>query len=512
MHRITRILQFAVFFVLYTLSFSALSGQNLTTQQVAAWEEDIDFVLTKLWDTYPDVEQRLDKATFQTAADQLKSDLLSLSHDDAIIRLQALLALTGEGSNGIYPFQEKLNYDMLPMKAYWFEDGLFVCDAASPYEHLIGEQIVSVNNVPIEEVWNKLKLLLSGDNEYQKRGAATYTWQMLPWLAYLTETEVSTDATLTLGSGEQERVAFRPNSEYLALDRRLPSYRALPLSISPHAKDNYWMEYLPESRTLFIQFLAIRDNADGPSFKNFVQEIEDMLDGGTVDKVIVDNRYGGGGNGFKLKPFTDLLRDSERINQPGNLFILTGRGTRGTVQEMTSVLELNTKAILIGQPTGEGPNSVGDIKSVTLPNAGIDVWLVHTFWPTSWLQDPRMTIQPTVEVDYTWSSFEAQEDPWLQTALSYTAQASPSAEVSWEPKTGKYSNGKYTVTIEEEKGRYFLRMKRKLKSFFEISTELSPTTGDRYRADLADVYLEAGNSGDESLQLVWKGVPIPLNR
>lgn len=505
-----RIRPIAILLTLSTFTFSPLYTQNLSTQQVIAWEEDINFVLARLWQTFPDADQRLDKASLQAAAEQLKADLPSLNQNEVIIRLQGILALTKEGSNGIYPFQEKLNYQMLPLKAYWFTDGLFVCDAAVPYEHLIGERIVRVNNVPIEEIWEKLKRLLSGDNEHQQRGAATYTWQMAPWLAYLTETDDLSNAVLTLSTGQEEAVAFRPNTAYLALDRKLPSYRALSSGSGAHANENYWMEYIEEERTLFLQFLAIRDSDSGPNFKQFVEEVESMLQGGSVDRLIIDNRYGGGGNGFKLKPFTDLVRENERINQFGSLFVLIGRGTRGTVQELTSILELNTRAILVGQPTGEGPNSVGDIKAVTLPNSGIDVWLVHTFWPTSWPMDPRISIAPHLAVDYSWSSFAAQEDPWLTAALDHAVQSISAGNVGWQPKAGKYSNGKYTVMLAQKDGRWYLEMKRKMKSFFEIHTELYPAGDGQYRSDIVDVYLEAGTVGDGSLRLNWKGIAIDL--
>lgn len=490
---------------------SNLIAQNLSTAEVQAWEEDINLVLEKLWQVYPDAEERLNKDVIQNAAGQLKEDLPNLSHEEAIIRLQALLALTGEGSNGIYPFQDALNYDMLPIKAYWFADGLFVCDAKSPYEHLIGEQIVAVNDVSLDVLWSKLRELLSGDNDQQKRGSATYTWQIAPWLAYLTETALGADATISLGNGQSETVAFQPNSSYLELVRKLPSYRSTPMSGQSHPNENYWMEYLPEQRTLFIQFLAIRDNADGPKFKAFVQQIADQLDQGNVDKVVIDNRYGGGGNGFKLKPLTDLLRDNENINQRGRLFVFTGRGTRGTVQELTSILELNTKAIFIGEPTGEGPNGVGDIKAVTLPNSGVNVWLVHTFWPTSWPEDPRETIQPEIGIEYSWPAYEAQEDPWFNAVLNYSEEPSTAVNASWTLRPGKYSAGDNTVAIEEIGGRYYLNLKRKLKSFFEIRTELHALSDERYATDIADVYLEATQDTDRLL-LNWKGVSIELRK
>ena len=61
-HQSTRSLQ--LFFILLLGLFMAplLSAQPLTNQQVTAWEEDIDVMLSKLWQTYPEADDQLDRA------------------------------------------------------------------------------------------------------------------------------------------------------------------------------------------------------------------------------------------------------------------------------------------------------------------------------------------------------------------------------------------------------------------------------------------------------------------
>lgn len=505
------------FLLLYllTLNNTSLLAQSLSPGEVTAWATDLDVFATEFWRIFPDADTRVDRQVLEQALDELRIALPTLEEAEVVIQLQSILALSTEGSNTIWPYQKSLNYPMLPIKTYRFADGWFVCDAVADHEELIGKEIISVNGLSTDALWEKLVPMMPGDNIYQRQHGANYHWQIAPWLQYLTEEESSDTAVLTFADGASTTIAFQPTEAYHGLSRKLPSYRGLVSSDQYYENDNYWMEYLPESKALVVQFLAIRDNEEGPKFKQFVNEMVAELNSGRVERLIVDNRYGGGGNGFKLKPLTDLLREHELFQNRGNLIVLTGRSTRGTVQEMSSILELNTKAVFIGEPTGEGPNSVGDLKAVTLPESGIDIWVVHKYWPTSWNNDGRETLEPEVYVFSYYQDIAAGKDPWLEAALAYEPE--PATQHSLENTSageiaGKYIVNGYTLEIEERRGRLFLAMNRKLKSFFEIHTELYPVEEGVYATDIVDVYLKLDVENSEALQLIWKGTTIELAR
>ena len=116
-------------------------------------------------------------------------------------------------------------------------------------------------------------------------------------------------------------------STYNSLDRTFPNTTGRGASIGKEDL-NYWYSYLPDSKILYLQFRQIRNSEEGPGFSDFVKQVEEEIESREISKIVIDNRYGGGGNGFKLKPLTDLIRQSESLNQWGRLFVLTRRGTR----------------------------------------------------------------------------------------------------------------------------------------------------------------------------------------
>ena len=185
---------------------------------------------------------------------------------------------------------------------------------------------------------------------------------------------------------------------------------------------------------------------------------------------MIDNRYGGRGNGFKLKPLTDLLKNHKNLNKKGKLFVLTIRNTKGTVMELTSLLEINTKAIIIGEPTGEGPNSVGDTKLIELPNSKIKVSLTKKFWPTSWKRDNRETIEPHLNIEYTYNDYKETKDPWLTKVYEYkhnTPTIKTPKEVI-DRLVGKYIISGRKVTIYKKMKICLCTLQEKLKIFLSF--------------------------------------------
>jgi hypothetical protein len=486
-------------------------AQSIESLAVQKWEEDIDYLQKKLFETFPEADKKINKSIFLLKKNELKAKLPDLSMEEIVLGMQSLLALANDEGCYIYPFQSALNFQVLPLKNYWFKDGMYVCDATDSYHELIGQKIIKVNGIKIEDIFYKLKSVLPADNEYYQRHLFPMYFQIPAWLNWAGVLEESNSVVISTASGMEMDVPFVDIQAYVSLNRTLASQNKITGSNKDHSGENYWMEYLPDAQTLFVQFLQITDIDKGESFNAFVRAIEKELKSGKTKKLIIDNRYGGGGNGFKLKPLTDLIRDSEIINQKGKLFIFTSRSTRGTILEMTSVLMHNTKAILVGEPTGEGPNMVGDTKNVTLPNSKIQVSLSHTFWQTSFELDPRTTIVPSQNVEYSYTDYTKGRDPWLTSVgniANADVQGEPIPEEIANSLIGKHTISGRTLVVIEENGRVYLTMNRKIKSFFELKLELFFLEPGVLSTDISGVqlfYKKDGNVKSSIVKIEWFG-------
>lgn len=480
-----------------------------------SWQEDVQFLKKKVEKNAPNYQFPKNKEAFDKIYKILEDSDPGNNKEDVVYALQMLLnTLNDEGCN-VPLFQKGLDLKVLPLKTYWFNEGLFVLDATNDYKHLIGEQIVKVNDTNIEIVFEKLKVFLNADNDYYKKHLFQVYGLMPSVLKTIDLGNSSDEVVLEFASGKKMPVKNNSIQEYSKLERGLPNDESFSLKNKNHKGENYWFEFLPNSKTLFVQFQAIVNSDSGDSFSEFINTIKDLIDKNKADKLIVDVRYGGGGNGFKLKSLTDMLKDSKTINKEGHLFVLTSKSTRGTLLELTSILDLNTKAVIVGEPTAEGVNTVGDIKYITLPNSGLIISLTHTLWSTSWKRDISTFIVPDEHVYYKYSDKLENKDPWLDLVMDYkTTNSKPAIPNEIKDKLiGTYKVDGRKVTINNDKGRLFLTMNRRMKSFFEIHSELYFLEENRLSSDIKDVFVkyEIDDSGQLKLMsLQWKGFDLKI--
>lgn len=495
--------------LLFSTEIFPQEGLKLNQEQ---WIEDIDFLVEKAQNTVPEFNSRINTNIFSKRLEELKQNLDSKSFEDIVFGIQHLLnTIEDEGCN-IIPFQRELNTKVIPIKNFWFEDGLFVCDVSSKYNTIIEEKIIKINGFEVNEVYSKLANYLNADNKHYKKHLFQ-VYSMMPSLLMAAGIGYSnTEIQLQFFSGKEITLTAESVTEYVKLKRQLPNDEFFSFTKTDHTDENYWLEYFPNTKTLFIQLQKIENNDVGASFSAFINAIEKEINKGKANKIILDLRYGGGGNGFKLKAFTDLLRDSETINKKGNLFMLTSNATRGTLLEFVSILSLNTKAIIVGEPTGEGPNTVGDTKYIKLPNSGLSISLTHTFWDTSWDKDNRKTINPDVLVTYNFNQHSKRNDPWIDAALNFKNELNPKKTIENETINkllGTYKIDGKKVSIKKENGKLFLSMNRKMKSFFEIKTELYFRKEGLLTTDIKNVFLKY-NKDFKPTTLNWKEAQIPF--
>ncbi|MEQ8926341.1 MAG: hypothetical protein RLO81_11040 [Fulvivirga sp.] len=480
-------------------AFSLVVLPRVLAAQIAIsdkeWNEDLVYLKEQILKTIPAVDEN----KLATDFDLLKIDFEKSNNSQKLMAIQKFLAGLNDEGNKLLPIQDAFDNAILPIKTYWFEDGLYVLDAIEQNKALINQKITAINGVEIDTLYKIIAPYLSADNDNYLKYLYPFYVQNGLWLkgsGVLAEN--ANEVSITTEKEKTITVSFSDYSTYSQLKREL---------VGNTSDQNYWKSYDAITKTLTVQFQAIIDNEKGDNFSKFIKGIAKDLDSKKVDKLIIDNRFGGGGNGFKLKSFTDIVRDNESINQRGKLFVLTSRATRGTVMELTSILELNTKAVIIGEGTGEGPNSVGDIKVFELPNSKVKISLTHKFWPTTWSTDNRKELSPVVETSYTSEKHLNKIDPWLVAISTFKAEENyskiPSELLKQLP--GKYKVGENNITIEENNGRLFLYMNRKMMSFFEIHSELYFKEDGELTTDIDGVVLRYNTANQKPKQLSWKG-------
>lgn len=498
--------------VIAILLFSQKGIAQLTNLNKESWVSDIDYLVKKTQNIVPDFKSHPQSTEFLKRAELLKQGITSKSNQEILFEIQHLLnSIEDEGCN-IIPFQKKLDTKVLPIKTYWFNDGLYICDASSNYNTLKGEKILKINDLDVDDVFLKLSEYINTDNVFYKKYLFSIYSTMPALLMSRGIGNFNDKILLEFASGRKATIKAESVTEYVKLDRMLPNDGRFSFTNTNHKNDNFWKEYIPNTNTLFVQVQKVVNNKKGISFSSFVKAIEGEIKKGNAKKIIIDVRYGGGGNGFKLKPFTDLLKNSKEINKKGNLFVLTSKATRGTLLELTSIISLNTKSIIIGEPTAEGPNTVGDTKYIKLPNSELNISLTNVFWPTSWNFDKRKTIKPDIRIDYSFNQYKNNEDPWILAVTNHEVisknKSVPNNLIN--AFIGSYKTNKRKIILKNKNGKLFMYMRRKIKSFFEFETEIFYSEEGMLTTDIKDVTLSYSSTKNNKLILNWKGNIITL--
>jgi C-terminal processing protease CtpA/Prc len=143
------------------------------------------------------------------------------------------------------------------------------------------------------------------------------------------------------------------------------------------------------------------------------------FEAGDVERVVLDLRLNGGGDNTTFGPLIQAIQESPDLNRRGKLYALISRHTFSAAGNFITVLQRDTEAILVGQPTGGAPNQYGDARMLTLPHVP---WLrvsiatrYHVFGIDG---DERVTHEPELMVPLTAADYFSRSDRVLETALN----------------------------------------------------------------------------------------------
>jgi C-terminal processing protease CtpA/Prc len=80
-------------------------------------------------------------------------------------------------------------------------------------------------------------------------------------------------------------------------------------------------------------------------------------------------------------------------------------------------LKLRANATLVGEPTGGKPNTYGDVRSFTLPNAGLTIYYSSRHFYRFEALGDAPSLEPDLRVPLSAEHYFAGRDPVLEAAL-----------------------------------------------------------------------------------------------
>ncbi|HWC64523.1 MAG TPA: hypothetical protein VG777_00465, partial [Thermoanaerobaculia bacterium] len=417
-------IRWAVFVL--SAAFAARLGAQIPDDP-AARREDLRALAEGIPKLHPNAFHDVPREEWRRAVSSLDAAAPSLDREEFAVGLMRLVAKIGDGHTSLAPFfNEKLGFHAVGARLYAFSDGIFVRAAEPGRRDLVGARLVSVGGAPVEEAFRRVAEVVSHDNEEGLR-------QVVP--LYFGVPEILHG----VGLGSPAEAAWTLEKDGHRFDVRLPGVvplgagghghagaylwmtpaswvdaraaTAAPLWLR-HAGDLHAMEYLPESRLLYVAYNAVAD-APGDTASAFFARVFRFADEHAVDRVVLDIRNNSGGNNYLNAPLVrGILRS--HFDERGKLFVVIGRATFSAAQNLVNDLSRFAEPIFVGEPTGSRPSQYGDHDPLVLPRSGLTVMVSRMFWPDRTSPDPRRWTAPDVAAPLSFADYRDGRDPALE--------------------------------------------------------------------------------------------------
>lgn len=399
------------------------------------------------------------RATADREIAALSAASLPLDRGRFRVALMRIVALADNGHTSLDDRDDE-RPNCVPVRVYWFDDGLYVLRAKAADADLLGARVDDIDGKPAGEVLAALGQLHGGAQAWRRIHAALYVQspeilygaalgaspERTTWTFHLADgakTTRSLPAESCTG-GEPHALMTRWLSpqrmagEPEAWHALIPEETEMPLALRDFTAP-FRRAWIDQGRTLFIQLKAI-DDVDGIRIRRFLQETADEVTAHPPRDVVLDLRFNTGGDYTKAARFASRLPTS--LPATGRIFILTGPQTFSAAITTAGFVKqaAGSRAVILGEPVGDRLAFYGEGNTGCLPHAPLCVHYAtgmhdyahrcgdwgRCFW-LNWLFPVQVkSLEPDETVRMAFPDYAARRDPVLARAVEL-AQASSSA-------------------------------------------------------------------------------------
>lgn len=390
--------------------------------RVEGWRYDLAFVATEARRLHASFSREAFSAEFAAATQALNDRIPELADWQIRVRLQQLLALLRDGHTGI-----DIDYrtQRLPVRLYFFPDGVFIVDARETHKDLTGSRVLRIGSRSVEQLLADLPSYIPRDNVFGIQWRGPHTLVHMDFLQALGAAESPEKVTMTVQkAGLPER-----RIELQAVPSGDPEFGALHTSQVASAPPlylqqpdhPYWTQRLaPE--TLYVKFSGVWQSKQ-QSIENFAMSLHRELNDGVTRNVIVDVRLNSGGDLNLYPPLLQALGAFRIGNDRHEIYCITSRNTFSAAQAFIGDLERWVQPVFVGEPSSSSPNFVGESTGwIDLPYSGTRVTISERYHQHAALSDDaRAWIAPQIPVELTSADYFSRRDPVLEATLRVIA-------------------------------------------------------------------------------------------
>lgn len=318
----------------------------------------------------------------------LERDAKSLSQPAFYLRIAEITALADNSHTGLAAAEMRKYVNALPLRFYWFIDGLHVVRARDGHEQLLGARIDQIDGQPIDQLYKRLSKYIGGVDAFRR--SRTILLMESPELmeaAGLTQDGNSLTLTGSLADGSPLSMCI----DAVAASGEIPMpTRHLLFAASEAAEKLGWHSlksrdsqgpvsfkgapHIFKSSALPARgfYIGLFSNTDvnGEEIAPFIASMRTEIADKKPDYVVVDLRLNGGGDYTNTYDFaTDL---PTLVHPKARIYVLTSGWTLSAAVTTTGAIKQagGKRVTIVGEPIAERMPFYAEGNRMCLPHAG----------------------------------------------------------------------------------------------------------------------------------------------
>lgn len=374
-----------------------------TSKQIA---EDFKFLVKNLEEIHPNPFLFISKEDLEKNLDDLTLRSKDIDEITFFIELMKIFSKMKDSHTRVKGIEIILSEEKYPIRFKHLGNKYYISSIDFENKELIGSEVLSLNQIPMEEVISEMSGIITHENEVVLSNAIEqwmYEPDLLKYLRIVDDgliLEVKTDDKLIKlePTDIPEEELYNPREENIQNRETLDP------------KGLYWTKYYDDLFTYYLQYNECEDITE-EQINEIVKEIQERK----TKFVVVDLRNNLGGSSLILNPLTKFLYKNQDKYTP--IVFLSNITFSAAVINALNILDCKN-SISIGTKTSGSPTKFGETTTVTLPNTGIDFAISTKYFEEKGYAYgkplvPKIETNQTIEeylnaVDIDWEEFLRQ--------------------------------------------------------------------------------------------------------
>lgn len=399
-----------LFFALLLYSFNSLSQELIND----AWLEDLEAYQSGLEQKHIDVYNKISKAHFDADLEKIRASLSAKTDLEITLDLMRLTRKIGDGHTAISLRNQ--SFRSYPFGLQNFTGDWRVVKVDNEHANLLGMQLESIDNVPIEAIAQKVgevAQFVENEQSQMVRTGENLTSADLLYGLRIAKNREQASFVFSNERGEKTRVGLNAISREAYDEATL--FRELEIAV-PEIKR-------PENPSYEFLWYAPIDGTDGlyihfesyPKFEEmmaFGEELVGYIFQHNIRQLVIDMRNNGGGDLYTGLVLAYALNLADPVDWKSGVYVLCDKVTFSAATSNTALFRELLNATIVGEPTGSNPTGYQDMDTFELPNSKLVVCYSKRFFRIQ--ESITHGVQPDIPIEYVWESFSQGNDNMLE--------------------------------------------------------------------------------------------------